>query len=99
MEIKPDKQPIGTYEDQQPFTSHVLDLFKGDLLYIFTDGYADQFGGEKGKKFKASSMKELFLQIRNENMDQQREIINQRFESWRGQLEQIDDVCVIGLRI
>ncbi|MCB0408993.1 MAG: SpoIIE family protein phosphatase, partial [Flavobacteriales bacterium] len=98
-EIKADKQPIGKYAEPTPYTTHKIELQKGDTIYIFSDGYADQFGGEKGKKFKAANFKKLLLSIQNETIDQQREIINQAFEEWKGDLEQLDDVCVIGVRI
>jgi len=99
IETKPDKQPIGNYADAKPFTTHKIEIQKGDTIYVFTDGYEDQFGGEKGKKFKAAKMKELFLSIQDLSMDEQKEKINERFEKWRGDLEQVDDVCVIGVRI
>ncbi|MCB9336198.1 MAG: SpoIIE family protein phosphatase, partial [Flavobacteriales bacterium] len=76
-----------------------IELQKGDTIYIFSDGYADQFGGEKGKKFKAANFKKLLLSIQNETIEQQRELINQAFEEWKGDLEQLDDVCVIGVKI
>ena len=99
IEYKPDKQPIGKYAEAKPFTTHQIQLQKGDSIYIFTDGYQDQFGGEKGKKFKAAKLRELLLSIQHEPMEKQRKIIDQSFESWKGDLEQVDDVCVIGVRI
>jgi len=99
IEIKPDKQPIGKYAEAKPFTTHELILESGDTLYIFTDGFSDQFGGEKGKKFKASTMKELILKIQNLKMEDQKIALNDAFEKWRGALEQIDDVNVIGIKI
>ncbi|MBK9192697.1 MAG: tetratricopeptide repeat protein [Crocinitomicaceae bacterium] len=98
-EIKPDKQPIGKYADAKPFKTNGINLQKGDALYIFTDGYQDQFGGEKGKKFKASNLKNLIIENKEKSMTEQKEIINSAFEGWKGNLEQVDDVCVIGLRI
>lgn len=98
-ELKPDKQPIGYSFELKNFTSHDVQLSKNDCFYIFTDGYADQFGGEKRKKFKTSKMKELFISIVDQPMNNQRNILNESFENWRGHLEQIDDVCVIGVRI
>jgi serine phosphatase RsbU (regulator of sigma subunit) len=98
-EIKPDKQPIGKFAAARPFTTHEVLLTKGDTLYIFTDGYQDQFGGEKGKKFRASELKELLLASQNKNMVAQKKILDDAFEKWKGNLEQIDDVCVIGVRI
>jgi serine phosphatase RsbU (regulator of sigma subunit) len=98
-ELKADKQPIGKFANAKPFTTHTLNLQTGDTIYVFTDGFQDQFGGEKGKKFKASSMKELLLTIRDKSMADQHVILNKAFEKWRGLLEQVDDVCVIGVRI
>jgi len=99
IEFKPDKQPIGKSYEPHPFTTHQISLVKSDTFYIFTDGYEDQFGGEKGKKFKSAKMKELFLSIQINSMEEQRQQINESFEKWRGELEQVDDVCVIGIRI
>ncbi|MFI5203182.1 MAG: tetratricopeptide repeat protein [Flavobacteriales bacterium] len=98
-EIKPDKQPIGIFSGATPFTTHHVIINTGDSLYLFTDGYADQFGGEKGKKFKASNMKKLIMQVRSQPMEGQYKVMNEYFESWRGSLEQIDDVCMIGVRV
>ena len=103
IEFKGDKQPIGVYLDPKPFTTHNIELQQNDLIYIFTDGYQDQFGGadqnESGKKIKTSRMKELFLRIAHKSMDEQRIEIDKMFEDWKGEREQVDDVCVIGVRI
>jgi serine phosphatase RsbU (regulator of sigma subunit)/tetratricopeptide (TPR) repeat protein len=99
LEIKPDKQPIGKYQESKPFTGHNVKLEKGDLIYIFTDGLQDQFGGEKGKKFKASSFKTLLLQVCQKSMAEQRKLVKESFEQWRGDFEQLDDICVIGVRV
>jgi serine phosphatase RsbU (regulator of sigma subunit) len=98
-EIKATKQPIGKYGNPEPYITHTIELQKGDSIYIFSDGYADQFGGEKGKKFKAANFKKLLLSIQQESMERQKELINEAFENWRGKLEQIDDVCVIGVKV
>ncbi len=98
-EIKADRQPIGRFENAHPFTEHAFELKKGDTVYIFSDGYMDQFGGPDGKKFKKEPFRKLLLSIQQHPMSQQREIIDQVFEEWKGNLEQIDDVCVIGVRI
>ncbi len=99
FQIKPDKQPIGKYEDAKPFTKHTLDLEKGDIIYTFSDGYADQFGGPKGKKFMYKPFRELLLSIHKKPMNEQHDLLMSAFEDWRGSMEQIDDVCVIGVRI
>jgi len=100
VEFKADKQPVGLYSGElKPFTEQIIQLQKGDTIYTFSDGYADQFGGEKGKKFKGANFKKLLLTIQQESMENQKELINETFENWRGELEQIDDVCVIGVKI
>lgn len=76
-----------------------MEVAKGDCIYVFTDGYQDQFGGEKGKKYKASQLKELLLNIKQEEMDIQKEMIEREFENWKGLLEQVDDVTIIGVRV
>ena len=99
IELKGDKQPIGNYYNEHPFKQHRFDLNKGDTIYSFTDGYADQFGGPKGKKFMYKQFKHLLTNIVNEPIEQQKNILDQTFENWKGDLEQIDDVCVIGVII
>lgn len=99
LEFKGDKQPIGKFEAAKPFTSKEIKLEPGDQLYIFTDGFADQFGGENGKKYKAKNLKRLLLDHADKTMEQQLSVISETFEEWRGSLEQLDDVCVIGVRI
>jgi serine phosphatase RsbU (regulator of sigma subunit) len=76
-----------------------LDYSKGDCLYLFTDGYADQFGGEKGKKFKHKNLETLLSEINSQNNVEKREILNATFEKWRGNLEQVDDVTVVGISL
>ena len=98
-EYKPNKQPIGKLDDPSPFTTHSISVETGDIFYIFTDGFQDQFGGEKGKKFKASQLKELLLANSHMPMAALRDVLTNAFETWRGTLEQVDDVCVIGIRI
>lgn len=98
LETKADKQPIGMFSANKNFMTHKVQLLKGDTMYIFSDGYADQFGGERGKKFKTKAFKELLLSIQDKTMDEQRDILDEEFETWRGSIEQIDDVCVIGVR-
>lgn len=99
LEFKGDKQPIGKFEYGAAFTTHNIELQKGDMLYVFSDGYADQFGGEKGKKLKSGNFKKLLLAVHKRPIDEQRSVIDKAFEDWKGDLEQIDDVCVIGVRV
>jgi serine phosphatase RsbU (regulator of sigma subunit) len=95
-----DKMPVGlSHDNQRPFLLHETELKKGDSLYLITDGYADQFGGEKGKKYKYKPLQELFLRIHQEAPHQQKEILSKEFEDWKGHLEQVDDVCIIGIKI
>jgi len=98
-EVKPDKMPIAIYDKMDNFTTHEIQLQKGDQLYMFSDGFADQFGGEKGKKFKYKPFKRLLLENAERPMSEQKEILNTTFESWRGKEEQVDDVVVLGIKI
>jgi serine phosphatase RsbU (regulator of sigma subunit) len=98
-ETKADKQPIGKYEYRKPFTNHTFQLNEGDTIYLFSDGYADQFGGPLGKKFKYSTLKKLLLDNCRKTMKEQHDILDETFEGWRGMLEQNDDVCMIAFRI
>src|SRR5690606_17362495 len=91
IEIKPDKQPIGKTDYPTPFSTHNLELQKGDSIYVFSDGYQDQFGGESGKKFKPANLKKLLLSIQNKNMNEQKEVLKKHFFEWKGNLEQLDD--------
>ena len=99
IETKADKQPIGKFENAKPFTTHQIQLQKNDLIYIFSDGFADQFGGGKGKKFKTKSFKDLLISLHHLPIDEQKEIIEDTFDKWKGNIEQLDDVCVIGLKV
>lgn len=99
LEIKADKLPVSTYVFVEKYTTHTIELQPGDTIYLFSDGYADQFGGERGKKMKARAFKEKLLSIQGLSMSDQRRTIDEAFEAWRGDLEQVDDVCVIGVRV
>jgi len=99
FELKGDKQPIGVHWEERDFTNQILQLQQDDTIYIFTDGYVDQYGGEMRKKFKKARFKELLLSVQAESMEKQKQEIENTFESWRGNVEQIDDVCVIGVRV
>jgi serine phosphatase RsbU (regulator of sigma subunit) len=97
-EIKGDKMPVAIHDNMPPFTNHVVDIKKGDTFYIFSDGYADQFGGPQQKKILSKNFKMLLQKVQNLPMLEQGAKINEFFEEWRKELEQIDDVCVIGIR-
>lgn len=99
IETKANKQPIGKFDNLLPYTTNTFELEKNDTIYIFSDGYPDQFGGEKGKKYKSGKFKKFLLSIQEHSMEKQRELLDAEFENWRGSIEQIDDVCVIGVRI
>ena len=96
---KADRQPCGYYIKNLPFTSHTVQLSSGDCIYTFTDGYADQFGGPKGKKFRYKHFEEMLLTNSNSGMTEQREILNTTIDDWKGTHEQVDDILVIGVRI
>ncbi len=99
VEITANKQPIGVHIDATNFTTHTVKLNKGDQVYLFTDGYADQFGGPKGKKFKYKQLEELILSVHNSNANEQKQKLEEAFTKWKGGLEQLDDVCIIGVKI
>lgn len=93
------KSPIGYSEFAEPFVSNILQLKKGDCIYTITDGFADQFGGEKGKKFKYKQLKESIVEMHHLPMIVQHDKLINVFENWKGDLEQVDDICIIGLKI
>jgi serine phosphatase RsbU (regulator of sigma subunit) len=97
--VKPDKQPIGVHWEETAFRNHSIPLKENDTIYLFSDGFIDQFGGENRKKFKSLNFKKLLLSIQSEPMIRQQEILEETFDSWRGDVEQIDDVSVIGIRV
>ncbi len=98
-EIKGNKQPIGYFENQTGFKQFNGILQKGDRIYMTSDGYADQFGGERGKKFKYKPLKSLLLSVQDSNLTDQKNKIKKAFFDWKGELEQIDDVCMIAIEI
>ncbi len=100
LETKADKVSIGrsSFNTDVKYTNHRVEVQSGDTVYLFSDGYADQFGGELMKKFKNRNMKELFLRIQDQTMEQQRDTLDHTIEEWRGELAQLDDILVIGRR-
>jgi hypothetical protein len=100
VEAKPDKMPVGKHDkDQTPFTLQTVQLQKGDVIYTLTDGMPDQFGGEKGKKYMIKNLKNLFLSIAHLPMAEQHTKLEEEFINWKGENEQVDDLCIIGVRI
>ncbi len=99
-EYKPDKRPIGYFMGKGlPFNQQKIKATKGDAFYIFTDGYADQFGGPKGKKFKYKQLKELIMANTQLSMAEQKKKLEKNLAEWKGNLEQVDDILVIGIRV
>jgi serine phosphatase RsbU (regulator of sigma subunit) len=100
IEVKADKMPIGLHiSEKASFTQHQLQLFDNDMIYIFSDGYYDQFGGPDGRKFLTKKFKEMLLEINEKSISEQKQIVEERFDNWKGDSIQIDDVLVIGIRI
>jgi serine phosphatase RsbU (regulator of sigma subunit) len=81
------------------FKNNEFKLHKGDVIYMTTDGYADQFGGEKGKKFMVKRLHQLLIDLNDKKMDEQRMLLKNTIEDWQGNLEQVDDILVIGINI
>lgn len=98
-EIRANKQPIGKFANIKPFQTNKINISKGDSLFLFTDGYQDQFGGPYGKKFKTALLKNIILQAKNDSHAKIKQTLKDEFDSWKGKLEQVDDVCVIGIKI
>ena len=98
-EIKPDKQPIGKTDVREPFKNHSIQLERGTCIYLYTDGFADQFGGPNGKKFQRAQLKELLVQSYKYPMQEQYHRLLDAFIAWKGDEDQVDDVCMIGIRV
>jgi serine phosphatase RsbU (regulator of sigma subunit) len=97
--LSPNKQPIGSFEYRKPFTQEHIILNSGDCLYLFSDGYADQFGGPNGKKYMYKRLRGLLENVTQLPLQDQKNTLETEFESWKGSHEQIDDVCIVGIRV
>jgi serine phosphatase RsbU (regulator of sigma subunit) len=98
-EYKADRMPIGIYHvEKETFTNHEITIMPGDTIYLFSDGYADQFGGPAQTKFKSTNLKKLLTEIVNQPMGKQKEILEEKFNQWKGNLYQVDDIIVIGIK-
>jgi serine phosphatase RsbU (regulator of sigma subunit)/HAMP domain-containing protein len=100
IKYKADKFAIGSFKNgEKKYSNTEIDLQKGDVVYIFSDGYADQFGGSKGKKFLYSNFRDLLIEIHQKPIEEQKTLLNQRIEEWKGNYEQVDDILVFGVKI
>ncbi len=99
IDLPYDKMPIGKSELLKEFNKYTFDYEKGDMIYFCTDGFADQFGGEQGKKFKHKQLQETLLNIYNKPLAEQKKMLTETFEFWKGNLEQVDDVCIVGIKL
>ncbi len=99
VELAKDRMPVGKGERNESFKLHTIDLKQGDALYLYSDGYADQFGGPKGKKFKYKPLNELLLNLKNTPLSKQKEVLELTFNNWKGTQEQVDDVLIIGIKM
>jgi serine phosphatase RsbU (regulator of sigma subunit) len=99
LKLENDRMPVGAGEKTDPFRLFNLQLEKDDSLYLYTDGFADQFGGSSGKKFMSKNLNNILLGIHDKSPNEQKEALLTSFNDWKGKLEQVDDVCIVGLRI
>ena len=100
IEIKPDKMPVGKHDHQQKsFTQHEISLEKGDVIFTLTDGFPDQFGGEKGKKFMSKNLRAMLHANAHLPMHELKKLLEETFNQWKGDHDQVDDVTIIGIKI
>jgi tetratricopeptide (TPR) repeat protein len=99
LEYKGDKQPVGLHESAKPFSSHEIEWHEGDRFYFVSDGFADQFGGQSGKKLKSKNFKEFLLATKDLKLSEQGDALNEFFNDWKQAFEQVDDVCVLGIQL
>jgi serine phosphatase RsbU (regulator of sigma subunit) len=101
IEFKGDRFPAGTFigEHVNKFTNHEIEVKSGDMLYVFSDGFADQFGGPNGKKFMIRRFKKLLGEIHKKSLQEQYDQLTSAYKSWKGNLEQVDDIVIMGVKI
>jgi len=103
IEVKADRMPIGLFgtelNELKPFTRHIVPIMPGDSIYMFSDGYCDQIGGPNIKKYQIKNLKKVFYQIHKLSMSEQKKIIKQNLDEWKGDLPQIDDILMMGIKI
>lgn len=99
IEFKGDNQPVGYFSKMKPFTQHEIIAHTGDTIYLYTDGFADQFGGPKGKKFMTKQLKQTLIAISHLPIKEQLIVLDKAYKEWQGSLEQVDDVTVIGIKL
>lgn len=97
--VKGDRQPVSVYYNEHEFTNHIIDVQPGDKFYMFSDGYPDQIGGPKERKFMSKRFKELLLEIHNKPMEKQAELLKKEIVDWQGELMQVDDILVVGFEV
>ena len=96
--IKGDRMPIGIYRKEKNFTSKIIELQDNDTIYLFSDGYPDQFSSDR-KKFTTKRFKELIIDMQEKNMQEQKHILSENIEQWKGYADQLDDILVLGVKI
>jgi serine phosphatase RsbU (regulator of sigma subunit) len=100
IQLKADRMPIGIYyKEKDSFTNHTIEILRDDCIYLFSDGYIDQFGGKDGKKFLTRQFQELILSIHAKPMHEQKQVMSETLEKWKGRHDQLDDILVIGFKI
>jgi serine phosphatase RsbU (regulator of sigma subunit) len=97
-DLSADKMPVGKSHYNNSFNLYEQEILKGDIYYFYTDGFADQFGGDKGKKLKSARLKEFILTNSHKPLSEQEKVLSNFFENWKGNNEQVDDVCLIGIK-
>jgi len=98
-QIRPNKQPVGSYFEEVSFITHSIKLLEGDIVYIFSDGFADQFGGPDGKKFRITELRKLICNLADTPLDKQKKVLERTFNDWKGKKSQVDDVSIIGMKV